>query len=250
MSGRLPMVCLLLLSVLACSGHNRKASKVRDADFYYGLAVNFYYDQDAQSAIRELETCFASKPDHLQAHNLAGLIYLGRKEYLDSLKHFEKALAVDPDFHMARANLGALHMAMQNWQEALATLEPLLSEPLYATPYLAENNIGWCYYNLKDFGQAERHLKRALFLNDKLCLAYSNLGIVHEELGRLDDALDDFEAAIDRCPTFAEAYFRLGNVLEKQGFYKDAASKFEKCQKLGKDGVYGRRCKRKLQVRK
>ncbi len=95
---------------------------------------------------------------------------------------------------------------------------------------------------------SERHLKRALFLNDKMCLAYNNLGILHAEQERWDDAIDDFDAAISRCPAFVEAFFRLGAVLERQGLFKEASDKFEKCQKLGGDSLYGRRCKRKLQV--
>ncbi len=242
---------LVLTLSFGCSASQKKKSDgIRDAKFHYGLAVNFYYGQNAQAALSELQTCFAKDPDYLDGHNLAGLIYMGRKEYLESLQHFEKALAIKPDYFIARANLGALHMAMQNWEEALKTLTPLLREPLYGTPYLAENNIGWCHFNLKNYGEAERHLKRALFLNDKLCLAYNNLGILDVELDRLDDAVDAFDAAIVRCPQFTEAFFRLGNVLERQGFEKEAAKKFEKCRKLGKDSVYGRRCKRKLQVRR
>jgi type IV pilus assembly protein PilF len=247
---RVALATLLILSLsIGCSGNRqKKAEGIRDAEFYYGLAVNWYYDQNAQAALSELQTCFAKDPDYLDAHNLAGLIYLGRKEYLDSLRHFEKALSIKKDFHIARANLGALHMAMQNWEEAMKTLTPLLSEPMYGTPYLAENNIGWCHFKLKNYGEAERHLKRALFLNDKLCLAYNNLGILDVELDRLDDAAEAFDAAIARCPEFTEAFFRLGSVLERQGYPKEASAKFEKCRKLGKDSPYGRRCKRKLQV--
>lgn len=239
---------LLLALCVGCSGSQKKAEGLRNATFHYSLAVNFYYDQNAQAAITELQTCFSKDPDHIEGHNLAGLIYLGRKEYLDSLQHFEKVLALKPDFHMARANLGALHMAMQNWDQALKTLLPLLHEPLYSTPYLVENNIGWCHFNLKNYGEAERHLKRALFLNNKLCLAYNNLGILYDELDRLDDALDAFDAALASCPQFTEVLFRLGTVLEKQGRAKEASVKFEKCRKLGKESHFGRRCKRKLQV--
>ncbi len=245
---------LAIIMMLLCAGcsasQQAKSDGIRDAKFYYGLAVNFYYGQNAQAALSELQTCFAKDPNFLEGHNLAGLIYMGRKEYLESLGHFEKALAIDADYHFARANLGALHMAMQNWDEALRLLTPLLSEPMYGTPYLIENNIGWCHFNLKNYGEAERHLKRALFLNDKLCLAYNNLGILDEELGRTEDAHDAYEAAIARCPDFTEAYFRMGNILERKGLAKEAASHFEKCRKLGQDSTYGRLCKRKLQVQR
>ena len=244
------LISTLAVLLLACSGTKEKGKSTRNAEFYYGLAVNFYYDQKAQAAIRELEHCFALDPKHVLAHNLSGLIHMGRKEFVDSQAHFEKALELDPDQHMARANLGALFIAMQKWQAAIDTMTPLLHEALYGTPDLAENNIGWAYYNLGQLQEAEIHLKRALFLNDKLCLAYNNLGVLHLSQKRWQDARDDLEAAVTRCPNYIEAHFRLGSLLEQQGVQKDADKHFEKCRKIGGESIFGRRCKQKLQVQR
>jgi len=241
---------LLAVAVLAssCSGSMGKGDGVRDADFYYSLAVNYYYDQKAQLALRELENCFAMDPDHAVAHNLAGLIYMGRMEYADSLKHLKRAVELQPGFLMAQANLGALHVAMSNWEEAITVLEPLLRDPNYATPHVAETNVGWANFKLGKLAEAEKHLIRALMLNDKMCLAYNNLGIVHLAQGREDEAREDFDAAVARCPSYAEAHFRAGALSEKSGRYDEATKLFEKCAKAGGDSGFGRRCKRKLQV--
>ena len=241
---------LALLVLTGCSPAHQQQSEVKNAQFYYSLAVNYYYDQNAQAALQELDTCFKLDPDHAQAHNLSGLVHMGRKEYADSLSHFKQALDLVPRFFEARANLGALYIALQNWHKALETLSPLLSETLYQTPYLVENNVGWIYYNLKKYSKAEQHIQRALFLNDKMCLAYNNLGMVHVAQERWLDAIDDFDAAIKRCPNYVEAYFRCGSVLEQRGKYESAGKRYAKCKKLGGESLFGRRCKRKLQVLK
>jgi len=231
----------------ACTG-GAQAQADKDAEYYYGLAANSYLDRNYQAALRELEGCLSANPNHALAHHLAGLIYMGRLEYPDALQHMEKALQLEPKLLIARANLGALHIAMQSWQQALDVLQPLLKDPMYETPYLAENNVGWAYFNLKQYGEAERHLKRALFLNDGMCLAYNNLGVVLVAQERDEESMDYFEAAVKRCPDYAEAYFRLGGAMERLGRPDRASQEFTRCQKLGGDSFYGRRCKRKLQV--
>jgi len=234
----------------ACSSAGEREAGPKNAEFYYSLAVNNYYDQHAQEALIDLESCFELNPDHVMAHNLAGLIRMGRKEYADSMVHFKQAIELAPRFFEVQANLGALYIALQDWHKALEILSPLLSETLYQTPHVVENNVGWALYNLKKYGQAELHLQRALFLNDDMCLAYNNLGIVHVAQERWLDALDDFDAAIKRCPHYVEAYFRAGTVLQKRGRWEEASKRFRKCRNLGGESVYGRRCRRKLQVMK
>lgn len=244
------LVILAASLLIGCSAQNDKGHGAKNAEYYYSLAVNSYYDQNAQLALRELDTCFKLDPKLAKAHHLAGLIFLGRKEYADSLYHLKEAIKLDERYTEARANLGALYIAMSNWQKAIELLTPIARNPVYPTPYLVENNLGWAYFKMGNLTQAETHLKRALFLNDKMCLAYSNIGVVHTEQGRMEDALDDFEAAIARCPQFVEPYFRAGALLERSSRFAEATKRFKKCKRLGGDSVYGRRCKRKLQALK
>ncbi len=228
----------------ACSANPDKVE--RDGDFYYSLAVNNYYEKNAQGALLELESCFKISPDHALGHNLAGLIYMGRRDYGQALKHFESALRADAEFLDARANLGALHIAMQQWQQAVDTLLPLLTESRYGTPYLAENNLGWAYFNLGKLREAEQHLKRALFLNNGMCLAYNNIGLVYVDMKRWDDALDAFEASITRCPDYVDPFFHSAAAYESLGNIGEATKRYTKCEKLGGEGFFGKRCKKKL----
>jgi Tfp pilus assembly protein PilF len=239
------LALLSCLWILAC-GSGAKASK--DAEYYYSLAVNSFYSQNSQAALKELTQCFAADPKHTRAHVLAGLIYLGRMQYSDARTHLETALRLAPQFLEARANLGVVLLATGDWQGAIDVLQPLLQEPSYPTPYLVENNLGWAYYNLGKHTQAELHFRRALFLNGEMCLAYNNIAIVHEEMGRMEDAIEEYLAAIKRCPEYVEPYFRVGVLLERRGRGEEAARHWRKCAKIGGEGMYARRCARRLEV--
>lgn len=239
------MLFLSLCVLSACS--NQPETVEKDAEFYYSLAVNNYFEKNAQAALLELEQCFVQDANFPPAHNLAGLIHMGRLNYAEALQHFEKALAAEPGFLDARANLGALHVAMRSWQQAIDVLTPLLGEARYGTPYIVENNLGWAYFNLGKLRDAEEHLKRALFLNKEMCLAYNNIGLVYVEMRRNDDAQDAFDAAITRCPEYVDPYFHSASLFEASGNIQESAKRYQKCGKIGGEGLYGRRCKKKLQ---
>ncbi len=245
-----PMIFAVLLLcamgvLLSCSSGKQAQ---RQGDYYYQLAVNSFYAQNSQLALRELSNCFQADPNHIPGHGLAGLIYLGRMQYAEARKHLETALEKSPSFLEARANLGVVLLAMGDWQGAIDTIEPLLHELHYPTPYLVENNLGWAHFKLGNLAVAEGHLRRALFLNSDMCLAYNNIAIVHEEMGRIEDAMEEYEAAIKRCPDYVEPYFRLGTILVRRGRIEEAARYLRKCARLGGEGSFGRRCARRVEA--
>lgn len=249
MKQALVLLGVVFALLLGCSGGANKKHQ-RDAEYYYSLAVNNFYSQNSQASLQELSNCFAVNPDHVKAHNLAGLIYLGRKDYATAQSHFERAMALDASFLDARANLGVVYLSNGDWTSAIEVLMPLLSDSLYPTPYLVENNIGWAYFKMGRLHDAEQHLRRALFLNGEMCLAYNNIALVHIEQNRLEDAELELEAAIEKCPDYVEPLFHLGALLETTGHIPEAVKRFNKCVKLGKDSLFGRRCQKKVQALK
>jgi tetratricopeptide (TPR) repeat protein len=240
-------VIVLAMFALGCSNAAEKESRAKKSDFHYKLAVNSYLDKDVTSALAESYKALELNPDNAQANHLLGFIYMGRQQYSEALKHLEKAVALDPRYFEARANLGALQLAMENWQAAIDVLLPLTQEPLYSTPYIVNHNIGWAYYNLGNLGLAERYTKLALFLNAKMCLAYNTLGLVYEKQRKAEDAIDTLREANRLCPDYQDPFFHLGTLLEKSQRFDEARVVYDKCRKLAPESQMGRRCGRKIQ---
>jgi len=126
-------------------------------------------------------------------------LYLkGRSEYYlytpDHLakarKYFEKAIAIDPNYAEAYAQLSYCHTAhyVFAWPGADETLEPAIA--------LAE---------------------RAVALDDKSPVAHARLGWIQGYLGQFDRAVANFEKAIRLNPRNAEAFFAFGETMNRGG---------------------------------
>ena len=57
--------------------------------------------------------------------------------------------------------------------------------------------------------------------------AYYNLGLNLERAGKMDDAIAQYEHALQTKPNFAEAHYCLAHALEKTGVYRDVVAHYE-----------------------
>jgi tetratricopeptide (TPR) repeat protein/SAM-dependent methyltransferase len=69
---------------------------------------------------------------------------------------------------------------------------------------------------------------RALAVNDRIADCQYNMAFALQSLGRLDDAIAPYEAAIRLKPDYIEAHTNLGNVLAKLGRNGDALRAYER----------------------
>ena len=237
---------LLLVSVLvvaSTAGCDRgRTDRLAQAEYHYKLANNFFYDKNPQSALEELYQVLAIDDHHAPAHHLLGFIYFGRRDNVRALKHFQMAVAIDPDFDEAVANLGNLYLAMEQWEAAIPLFEKLLGKPLYRTPHLAHNNVGWAKLSLGDLAAARHHFEMAIFLNPKFCLGHNNLGRLYAQQGRTELALEHFHKAVELCPLYQEPHYFLGRIYAALAAPEQSAKHFRRCFELGRDAPYGRRC--------
>ena len=115
-----------------------------------------------------------------------------------------------------------------------------LPETKEATAARAEvyYTLGGLYWAKKVFEQALEHFKQALELarqiGDERLLAgaHNGLGIVYSELGRHEDAIAEYERAIELDPKYALPHTGLGNVYAKLGRYEDAIAEYERAIEL------------------
>lgn len=240
----------LLGAGCASMQHNKEQEqKTKDAKWHYEMGAGYFESHEIPLAIRELHKAIEMKPDLYKAHHLLGFIYMGRREYAKSIQHFKETLRIKPDYHFARNNLGTVYLAMERWREAAEIFEQLLEEPLYTTPELAHNNLGLAYFNLRKYSKALEHYKMATFLKPQMCLAYNNMGRVHEEMGNTLEAKSQYQKAIRKCPNnYAEPHFNLGKLLQQQGL-PEAQAHFQRCQQIEPESNLGERCRQYLQVR-
>ena len=162
------------------------------------------------------------------------------------MEQYRAAIDLKPGYSEAKVNLGAVLTAQGRCDEAIPLLDEARGDLLYREPYLAENNLGWCKYKLGDLDGAILHLRAALSSNPNFCLGYRNLAEIAESQGELVDAVRLLERYGKSCPEVADADYRLGLVLLKQGRDAQARASFVACAKKAKDGELADACNRQV----
>lgn len=247
LSALILIISLCLLT--ACTGADEKKQKMEDsADFHYKIASGYYHNHQVALALKELTFALEKDPNHVDGHYLMGVIYMGRRNYNKSAHHFKECIKLRPKFFEAQNSLGAVYLAQERWDDAIALFEQLLEEPLYTSPELAHNNMGWALYNQRKYSNALEHFKMAVFLRPEFCLGYNNVGLALDAMNNPPEAARYYRKAIDACPTnFAEPHFNLGKLLSESNA-SQARSHFQRCIELQPESSLGMRCKQYLQA--
>jgi len=230
------------LATLCACGASQSADDTAKSDYHYRLARNYYNDHNIAMTQRELYEALKLDGKNVEALHLRGFVRMGLNDQAGAVADFRTALTIKPDFQECRNNLGTALLAEARYEEAIAVLKPLLEDPLYPTPAFAHGNIGWAYYQIKDFDAARRHLEMSVFLNPRFCLGFNNLGLLFRDTGNSRSAREAFEKATRTCPTFAEPWYHLGVMLQESGDAAGAEEAFRKCADAAPETAIGRRC--------
>ena len=234
---RLVVAALLGLSLGgACTGRSAAEKRERQADLHYRLGDGHFHDGALGPAIRELHTAVTLDPNHARSHHLLGIGYMGRREFELALEHLQRAVALQPGRLENRNNLGTCLLALCRWDEAQEIFSELARNPLYATPYVARNNLGLALAHRGEHAQAVPHFQKAVLYNPKFCVAYNNLGMTLLELGRVDEAERALTRALDAdvaCGrSYAEPHLHLGRIHERRGDAEAALLAYRRCREL------------------
>ena len=97
--------------------------------------------------------------------------------------------------------------------------------------YLEQGNK---HYNREEFEQAIADYNQAIQLNPKYAYAYNNRGIVYYNQGKYDLAIADYNQAIQLNPKYANAYYNRGLTYKAKRNIEKAISDFEKAADLYK----------------
>jgi len=78
-------------------------------------------------------------------------------------------------------------------------------------------NLGTIHYNLRKYDQAEQHYRKATIADPEYALAFFDLGNVLDEMQRLTEATAAYQKAVVLVPQYADAHYNLALAYERQG---------------------------------
>ncbi|MDI6768385.1 MAG: tetratricopeptide repeat protein [Anaerolineales bacterium] len=100
------------------------------------------------------------------------------------------------------------------------------------------NNLGVVYSALGRSDEAIAEFQKAIQLDPKLAHPHNGLGNVYPDLGRSDDAIAEFQKAIQLDPQDAAPYYGLGNVYYDLKRYDDALAANQRAIQLDPNNPY------------
>jgi tetratricopeptide (TPR) repeat protein/predicted Ser/Thr protein kinase len=151
-----------------------------------------------------------------------------------AIKLFEQAVAADPNFAAAYAELARAYSIKARFfapvpekkklnEEAEVDVEKALAlDPNLAEGYFARGLILWTPYKRFPHEQAVQAYKRALELNPNLDEAHHQLGFVYLHIGLLDKGQREIEKALAINPGNSLARYRLGVINMCRAKYEEA----------------------------
>jgi len=147
---------------------------------------------------------------------------LGRND--DAARNLQAAIALDPGFLAAMANLISVDIARGDLKGARATadrflaLAPDSARALYSRGVVALHD--------GDAATARADFGKLLQSNPAYAVAHYDLALAEERLGNYEAAERELRAALALSPGYARAEFALGAVLLHQGRKSDARTAF------------------------
>jgi predicted O-linked N-acetylglucosamine transferase (SPINDLY family) len=184
-------------------------------------------------AIAEIKILNESYPNVPLLFNILGACYQAQGKLKDSVKMFETATKIKPDYAEAHFNLGVVLKTQGQLENAIESYK----KAIYLVPNYpaAHNNLGNAYKDLNQLDDAIRSYQAVIKMNPSNAEAHFNLGNVHKRLGNIDDSIINFKRAIKIFPDYYDARNNLAVVLRKQKKLHDSLTEYDYLIKLKPD---------------
>jgi Flp pilus assembly protein TadD len=185
---------------------------------------------DVAQAQRQLDVLLQNNANDATIQTAAGMIATLKKDTEAARQAYQRALNADPRSYQALA--GLLTTEMQGKQFGRA--RTLIEEQLAKMPN--DPNVllmaAQTYGALGDAFEMERALKKTVEADPASLQAYSMLGRMYYQQGRLDLARRELEKYVSTAPMSVPGNTMLGTILELQGKLDEAKGRYNKALQI------------------
>jgi protein O-GlcNAc transferase len=183
----------------------------RDANALHLLGVIRIHQGRNPDALELIGTALKENPNDFRAYSNYALALHNLKAYEAALPHYQRALALAPEFPEALNNRGLTLHQLGRHKEALKSYDKAIK--LRRTYCEAFFNKGNTLLDLGDYAEAITSYDKALDLRPRSADILNNRGSACSELNRWQEALANFDMAIAVRPDYADAFNNRGRVL-------------------------------------
>ncbi len=211
-------------------------------DELYEQGMDAFAKGDLLQAENVFHRILSVNPRFADIQNKMGLIYSRTNRGELAARAFEKALEINPGYTEASLNLAITYSDQGKYEKAREVFERAARISKETSPdvdpfikgKLANEHlkIGNIYINLRMLDEAIDEFQKALQLAPGFADIITQLGIAFREKGRYDDAIRQFNRAKEVNPRFMPARLHLGITYYSRGFYGLAEEEWQEALRI------------------
>jgi tetratricopeptide (TPR) repeat protein len=206
--GRLQRFAEATCIIESAINHYTEDPDLKPSMLHYTLGFSLYYQGDFEKAIKHLNICISFNddlPEHSDAWYMKALALNSLKRNTEALETVSESIRHFPDKADSRSLLGDILVDMNENNKALdAFNEAIVLKPDDAAYY---NNKGFVLNDLSRFEEARHALTTAIEL-DPSAAPYCHRGYANFKLGHYQEALADYDRALELDPDYQRAINR------------------------------------------
>ncbi len=170
------------------------------------------------------------------AQNNLGYDLAARGRTEEAVRHYQKALQINPDCVDCNNNLGTALLRQGKLNKALECFRHALAvDPTFAE---AHNNMGILLARQGRVDQAIEQYQQATEIEPGRAEFYNNLGDLLARQGQSAQAIEQFQKALEIDPDYAKAHDNLADLLFAQGQWQGAAENYQQALKQAPDSIH------------
>lgn len=168
------------------------------------LGREHYAKREYEKAEQVLRLVLEADDRFADVHDMLGVIAHAGGNFASAEHHFERALAINPNYTEAALNLAVTYNDRGRYEKAKEV-----------------------YAGIKARKQGSSVLSLEPFARGKLANMHADLGQAYAEAGLLHEAIMEYENAVQLCPHFADLRTKLGQLFRNCQEFDKAKEQYE-----------------------
>lgn len=200
---------------------------------YYNRGILHMNQQNNEQALADFEQAIAHQPNHYEAYTNRGNVYRYLQQNDLAIENYNNALAIKPNFIKAINNRGVAYLNKKMYAQAQTDFDQVIQQdPNYTAAYI---NRAALYIDpaVAKYQLAIQDYNLVLSMESKNSQAFYGRGLAKQRSGQINEALNDYNQAINLNPNSGGYYLSRAYVFNALGDKAQALRDARTSQSLG-----------------
>lgn len=160
--------------------------------------VDWVQHGNLEKSVKYFEEATKVAPNFAKGFVLLGLEKAAMGEWDNAIEYYLKAIAINDRFISAYFNMGFALTQKEKWQDAIQAFEKVAG--LQPQNVFAHSSLAQVYYMDNKLNKALEHAKISIKLQPNQPNFYFNLGMIHRKRNEIPEAIKAFESGLKLAP--------------------------------------------------